>query len=117
MTVSAVYASNSQANGTQQNRQNVQGSSTFGQYLTGSATTSATDGSANDAVSTFSDLMKGTPQERMFKLFLARHHLTQDQYNSLSKDDQKKLADEFKQEVKSKAKQNSQDAASLDIAV
>jgi hypothetical protein len=56
--------------------------------------------SASDPVSAFRDLIKGTPEQRMFRMFLARHKLSEEQYAALPAEDKKKLKDEFEKETK-----------------
>lgn len=82
------------------NRQNLQAGSSAGQSGTG---TSGSTTSAADPVSAFTDLIKGSPEQRMFKMFLARHKLTEAQYDALSTDDKKKLQDEFEKETEEQA--------------
>lgn len=99
-------------------RQNLPSGSTFGDILsglTGASDPTAADSKA-DPVKTFTDLVKGTPQEKMFKLFLARHHLTEDQFKQLSSDDQKKLTDEFKTETKKKTAGTVDTGKALDVS-
>lgn len=119
MTVSAVSGYGSGQSSAAQGRQNLLGASSFGQFLSGTDAGSGLETPASDPAQQFVDLMKGTPEQRMFKLFLARHHLTEDQFGSLSVDDQKKLTDEFKTELKDKMRRNATaDAATpVDIAV
>jgi hypothetical protein len=83
-----------------------------GQSATG-AEQSGSAAAADDPVSAFTDLVKGTPEQRMFRMFLARHKLTEAQYAALSSDDQKKLQDEFKKETKEKTATGSK----LDVVV
>ena len=53
----------------------------------------------------FLELMQMTPEERYFELFLKREGLTQEEFDALPKDEQEKLMDKFKEEMKQQIEQ------------
>lgn len=83
----------------------------------GTETGSDAAASTDDTASRFADLIKGTPEQRMFKAFLARHHLDTADYAALSTEDQKKLRDEFEEEMKKKVGSGDGAATSVDVVV
>ncbi len=106
MFVSSAFASVFRQSPTTRIGQNLPTGAITGQNTPESAssgTQSADDGttgSAADPASAFQKLVKGTPEQRMFRMFLARHKLTEEQFADLSADDKKKLVEEFEKEMK-----------------
>ncbi len=55
------------------------------------------------AVSEFLDFMSKTPEEKLFAAFLEKNGMTEEQFKMLPPEEQTKLMEEFKQELKAKA--------------
>ena len=95
-------------------RQNLQAGTSTGQDSSGE--TKSLEKNA-DPVDAFTELMKGTPEQRMFKAWLARHHMSQDQYDALSAEEKKKLGESFRKELKDSLKGGIEAPNSVDIVV
>lgn len=67
--------------------------------------TQQSSSSGDSAVQDFLAYMKESPAQRMFDNFLSAHHITKEEYNSMTPAQKQKIQDEFKLEMESKMKQ------------
>lgn len=123
MSVSAAAGAGFWKSWAMPDRQKVQSGASSGQETSGAAAaTGATAESGAtakriDPVATFTELTKGTPEQRLFKAWLARHHLTQDEYDALPLDERKKLDEDFRKELEEQTRGGAATIRSVDIVV
>lgn len=98
-------------------RQKVQSGASAGQESSGATAEKGATAKRIDPVATFTELTKGTPEQRLFKAWLARHHLTQEQYDDLPLDERKKLDEDFRKELEEQTRGGAATIRSVDIVV
>ena len=62
----------------------------------------------DDPAKQFTDYMKQTPEQRMQAAWLQRHGLSQDEFNAMSPDAQKKIMDQMRAEMDEEMKQKAE---------
>lgn len=98
-------------------RQDLPAASAAGQEPTsggGSATGSKAERSAVDS---FMEYVSGTAEERMFKAFLARRHMSKDDYDALPQEERQKIEEEFRKELQDRATDGAPVGRSVDVVV
>ncbi len=73
--------------------------------------------SGADATEEFMSYVKGTPEQRMFKSFLARQGMKQEDFDALSLEERRKLEAKFREELEEQAQAGSGKTKSVDIVV
>jgi hypothetical protein len=86
-----------------QNRQTLPGNPDPGQT---SATATATPAKRSDSAQEFLDYMKKTPEQRLQEAWLKAHGVTPEQFEAMSPEEQQKLLEQMREDIKAKMKED-----------